>query len=312
MTVRSTSNFFFVSLALRRLSEAKPPTKLCDNQARVKLVADGCHARQWPQPRYDPEYPPFWQLYVDDYHRILYCKLPKAGSTSFLTMMANQTKRMPRDTKINVHSYDVMRQFNLRALTIFPEEEIQRRLQSYTKIILVRHPFDRLLSVYNDKFVHKKYSQAFEHRDFILKTLGDGVLENGEISLSFKQFLQLVAAGYGREFENFHWESQFDNCYPCNTTYDYILKLETLESDFGRVSNLFLNPGQKTVTLPYLNEKRSEEKLSVVSDIFQQLDEDLVRDLMNVYKADFQLFGYHWDKDLGATCQTDVEGENCC
>ncbi|CAL4152817.1 unnamed protein product, partial [Meganyctiphanes norvegica] len=75
-----------------------------------------------------------WYIPIDTKKHHKVCKVPKAGSTSW-RMMSN----------------------NLRKQRIFPPD--------YVNIIAVRHPFERLLSAYKDKFLGgesiSKYDEAW-------------------------------------------------------------------------------------------------------------------------------------------------------
>ena len=262
---------------------------------------------------HDDKHPLYWRLLTDDKHRVIYCVIPKAGCTSFKTMMANQTQRLRPETRLRVHSAKMLHSVGLHYLSVYPPEMIKHRLQTYTKVILVRHPFDRLMSAYKDKFVYKRFFSKMYQR-FIIETLGqDAVMQNGRVRISFKQFLELVSHGYDEGFRNRHWQSYMDLCLPCHVHYDYILKMETLKSDSQEALSLFLNEGQTSVTLPHLNDKRPfVEKLDSASKAFGELDPDMIQDLMRIYKADFDLFGYEWDAKKRATCRVTGEHTDCC
>ena len=104
-----------------------------------------------------------------------------------------------------------------------------------------------------------------------------------------------------------------DLCLPCEVRYDYILKMETLDSDSQEALSLFLNKGQRSVTLPHLHAKRPvQERLVSTSNVFRQLDMDLVKAIMKIYQVDFDLFGYTWDEVDGASCSSDVSLLECC
>ena len=286
-------------------------TEVCSNAVRVRRLRDYCQSHYIMQPvGHQDKRELYWPLLTDDKHRVIYCVIPKAGCTSFKTMMANQTQSLRPETRLRVHSAKMLDSIGLHYLSAYPPEMIKHRLQTYTKVILVRHPFDRLLSAYKDKFVYKRFFSKIYQR-FIIKTLGqDAVMQNGRVRISFKQFLELVSHGYDEGFRNHHWESYMNLCLPCHVHYDYILKMETLESDSQEALSVFLNKDQTSVTLPHLNGRRPfVEKLDSVSKAFGEVDPVMIKDLMRIYKADFDVFGY---KCNSAKCRVKAEDSYCC
>ncbi len=306
--------YFFIICTASFAERNDSQTEVCSNAVRVKTLRDYCQSHYIKQPvRRKDKRELYWPLLTDDKHRVIYCVIPKAGCTSFKTMMANQTQRLRVETRLDVNNDRMLDSIGLHYLSEYPPEMIKHRLQNYTKVMLVRHPFDRLMSAYKDKFVDKQmFSEMYQR--FITDTLGqDAVMQNGQVRISLEQFLKLVSCGYHEGFRNHHWESYMDLCLPCHVHYDYILKIETLESDSQEALPLFLNEGQTSVTLPHLNDRRPfVEKFDSVSKAFGEVDPVMIQDLMRIYKADFGLFGYKWNKRNRATCRVKAEDTGCC
>ena len=284
----------------------------CNNKERLKIIEDQCIERnQTDEVNADTFSRLFKHLLSDDKHHVIYCAIPKVACTSFKTMIANQTQKLKRHKTFNVHNSKSLGSIGLTHLSEFPMQEILRRLESYTKFIVVRHPFDRLMSAYKDKFIQKHYTKRY--RQTIEELLGHERAPKAGQRISFEDFLQLIIDGYETgKFFNKHWASYMDLCHPCLVKYDHILKLETLGTDSRTALSLFLNEGETAVSMPHLNDKRPvEEKLSSVTQTFKQLNEPLVQAVMAIYAADFKLFGYQWDKTEGATCNSE-KGQSCC
>ena len=83
--------------------------------------------------------------------QVIYCLIPKAASTSWKRVLirssTNQTLR-----KRDLYQLTLLRKYGLVSLAAFSKEEIQKRLKTYFKFLVVRHPFIRLLSAYWSKF----------------------------------------------------------------------------------------------------------------------------------------------------------------
>ena len=98
-----------------------------------------------------------FSLVFDEYHRIMYCPIQKISSTTWLAVTVNNSKTS-RNVDIN---------------TLITNGYIQRKLQEYDgvkmqffnktkhekfrKFMIVRNPFDRLVSAYRDKAFPVKY-----------------------------------------------------------------------------------------------------------------------------------------------------------
>ena len=83
--------------------------------------------------------------------QVIYCLIPKAASTSWKRVLirssTNQTLR-----KRDLYQLTLLRKYGLVSLAAFSKEEIQKRLKTYFKFLVVRHPLIRLLSTYWSKF----------------------------------------------------------------------------------------------------------------------------------------------------------------
>ncbi len=283
----------------------------CNNEQRLKIVEDQCLTRnQTDEAKISPKI--FRRLLSDDKHRVLYCAIPKAGSTSFMTMIANQSQMLNGTQHFDVQSPDELRSIGLKYLNEFSMQGALHRLKRYTKIIVLRHPFDRLMSAYNDKFILKRNKYNKWYNSTIETLLGGEYAPRDGQRISFEDFIQLLVEGRKKgKFRNPHWASYMSLCHPCLVKYDLILKLETFDTDRTALSP-FLNEGESSVTMPHLNDKRSiKEKLFSVTQTFKTLNETLVKAVMAIYAGDFKLFGYYWDKTKGAICSSD-KGQACC
>ncbi len=285
----------------------------CNNEQRLKILEDYCRLRSQREEDVNISQKLFPRLLSDDKHQVLYCAITKTGCTSFKTMIANQTQRVQKNQDVRVQRASGLRSIGLKYLIEFSMREILLRLKSYTKIIVVRHPFDRLMSAYNDKFVVKNFSMKYQSA--IGDILGHARRPKLGQRISFEDFIQLVVKGReNRKFINKHWATYTDLCHPCLVKYDHIFKLETFSTDSRTALSLFLNEGQNSISMPHIHvtDKRPvEEKLSSVTHRFKQFSEKLVQAVMAIYAADFKLFGYQWDQGKGATCNS-KEGSGCC
>jgi len=85
----------------------------------------------------------------------------------------------------------------------------------------------------------------------------------------------------------------YEICNPCYIKYDFIGRYENLHTDVKTVVSKLTNviKPQKNVTFPRLNFSKSKQRFSVY---FGNLSHNLVRNLIHMYKPDYELFGYDY------------------
>lgn len=84
------------------------------------------------------------------------------------------------------------------------------------RFAFVRHPFDRIISAYENKIVDGLYSQLI---DLLNRRYGDQ---------SFESFAMYVISNWPW---NCHWRRQADLCDFCSAGFDVVGKMETFDDD---------------------------------------------------------------------------------
>ena len=175
-------------------------------------------------------------------------------------------------------------------------EERQYVFASSHKILFVRNPYERLVSCYIDKFV-LKHDPGFRS---IIKTVKKMfVKHNPKREITFKEFIQFVihehkAGNFNKAYE--HWLPITSICSPCFIRYDFIGKMETLIRDSQYIlkqtkleyQNLFPAKGADSWGI---SRKRQKEN-DVINEYFTQLGKEELAELYEMYKGDFEAFGY--------------------
>lgn len=187
---------------------------------------------------------------ADDKRKTLWCTISKAGSSSlkYYLMKLNDSS-IPNNYW--PHSRKNLKKHGFRFLVNYTREEIQFRLENYYKYIIIRDPFDRMVSTHRDKFLHK--DEVF-YRNHLRNKIKDqyrlpGVAQSKDVE--FEEFVKFVANGKNLIDFDRHWIPQFFVCDPCNIHYDYVAKFETYESDLGNIfPELGWNCHIKTLTAP--------------------------------------------------------------
>ena len=248
---------------------------------------------------------PNYFMIVDDVHKVLYCAIPKVACTTFKKLLARSLNH--GDISLgSIHRHSVIESLGMHFLHKYSRKDIRLRLKTYFKFIVVRHPFDRLVSAYADKLAYPDrnvmmFPRLRQRAEFLFGNFAR-FDDNGHPLLSLSQFLELVATD--REFCDKHWASYTRLCQPCSIKYDYVVRLESIEQDIGPVLDRLIFTGSEE-KLALINRRENSQrnetnKLGQVSNLFLEFEPNIISGLLNVYKYDLELFGYTWSNVSGA------------
>ena len=165
-------------------------------------------------------------------------------------------------------------------------------------MILVRHPFSRIVSAYNDKMVPTTfgYTHIFgpisrniylKYRHLRHNATERKLVING--SASFEDFINFIIRL--KDF-NEHWKSFRDLCNPCTSQYDYIAKMETVNNDMEYLKQK-LNLTEKH-RKNFFPKHKYRSDVDLMKKMFKTIPKQLTRQLYDVYKQDFEMFGYEF------------------
>ena len=180
-------------------------------------------------------------------------------------------------------------------------------LDESTKIMIVRHPFERLLSAYRDKL--EDHQRGPQHGTFhYYRKYGRKIVSkyrqsnSSRVEPSFEEFIDYLIDTDLALYADDHWIPFYLFCTPCLVDYDLIVRFETLGEDLLlllRRLGLEERPSWKHMTLGGTSSQ-------VAQSYFQQLGKTKVQQLFQKYKMDFRLFGYDVDPYL-AIARDDVK-----
>lgn len=240
-------------------------------------------------------------IIVDEKNKLLYCEIPKAGSTNWkrvLIKIANDDlDGKYRDIK-NVLAIRKPRKSSHHELKYLSDFPISQQIKlihdlSFKKFTFVRHPFERLLSAYKDKV---NVDFLGKYSDKILKyyqtTNNLDKFEKYDIE-SFHKFIEFVVAGAAarnnqiRGIKERHWSSYFNLCQFCQINYDFVGKLESVIQDsFFWLKKVGLG---NRVSYPF-------SLTSINSDLIRKyysgINSETFNELMEIFEDDFEAFEY--------------------
>jgi hypothetical protein len=173
------------------------------------------------------------------------------------------------------------------------------------RFMVVRHPFERILSAYRDKLESR--TEGLEHgTEHFYQTYGKQIVEkyrnlkiHPELSdrdePTFPEFVQYLIDEDLVERADDHWIPYYLFCTPCWVDYDVIAQFETLKEDYDfllRVTGL----DQLGVVSPWRHLTKNVRTQDVDSAYFAQITKEQVLQLYQKYKLDFELFDYDYDR----------------
>lgn len=222
--------------------------------------------------------------------RFFFCRINKAGITStlrfFASMNYNRTLAVYR-SKINndrqaffletndfpparpkAHGIGVdHRSYGTYVMTNgITLQYALGRFRDYRKLLIVRHPLQRLVSAYYEKRMSQETFPEF--------------VKNRVLTSNDK-----------------HWLDYQSSCHPCQMEYDFILQQENIDEEFSYVKKrLGLNPGYP---YPRANVHDEEKQNDVYrhDNTLRELEKNeaaLFGRILLKYKVDMDMFGYYW------------------
>lgn len=198
---------------------------------------------------------------------------------------------------LSIPSTLVHQQHYIPSLVNFTNTEVRRMLETYTKFVFVRHPFERLLSAYKNKFEQSYNSSKYFQSRFgrkIIKTFRSNPsqhsLTNGD-DVTFAEFVAYVTSK--NSVFNEHWMPIDKLCEPCLVKYDFIGKYETLNTD---AQYLLEHVGVDDLSFPRIKPSNTSVHLS---KYISQLTYNSIINLYKIYYNDFKLFRYSLQSYLG-------------
>ncbi|XP_074489410.1 carbohydrate sulfotransferase 8 [Sebastes fasciatus] len=234
------------------------------------------------------------RVFVEDRSRLLYCEVPKAGCSNWKRVLmvlggsATSTRDIPHDA---AHYGN-----HLRRLESYDRTGTAERLRSYTKVLFVREPFERLVSAFRDKFESpNSYYHPVFGRPIISRYRANAThtaLRTGA-GVTFREFVQYLLDVRRPVGMDIHWEPISQLCNPCLLRYNFIGKFESLKEE---ANFLLQNIGApRNLTFPDFKDRnpRAERTSSrITQSYFSQLNATERQKAFDFYYMDYLMFNY--------------------
>ncbi|KAL1007413.1 hypothetical protein UPYG_G00086470 [Umbra pygmaea] len=234
------------------------------------------------------------RIFVEDKYKLLYCEVPKAGCSNWkrilmvLSGLASSTHNIKHDV---VHYGN-----HLKRLDSFDRPGITRRLETYTKVLFVREPLERLVSAFRDKFENpNSYYHPVFGKPIISKyrvNASKAALRTGS-GVTFQEFMQYLLDVHRPVGMDIHWEPASQLCSPCLLDYDFIGKFETIDEEASFL--LHRTGAPRNLTFPRFKDRNPEaERTSthLTHRYFAQLSTSERQRAYDFYYMDYLMFNY--------------------
>ena len=217
--------------------------------------------------------------------KIIYCFAPKIASSEWKRVLSVLNDDIETYSKIDEVKFDRLNHYSLK--------EAQEILGNYFTFLFVRHPLERFLSAYKDKFLRNNtvFHRAIGRK--IIKRFRPNAtkyaLETGS-GVTFPEFTNYVVET--RHLDE-HWRPLDSLCYPCGIEYDFIGHYEDLAQD---APYLVKKAGiDDRVTFPPF---RTSSTTAELMHYFSQISKLRILELAKLYEGDFEMFGFPFPGQL--------------
>ena len=273
----------------------------------------------------------YYRARVSDNVELLQCALLKVASSTWMRVL-----RQLEGLKEEKYPYRTLWHKLSISYGVNDPELTAMRYQTYTKFLIVRHPFSRLLSAYRDKFmVRSEYGDNLADKiirinylsnmnnklivqmrqelkrggskltsglsDDVIKQLHRLNKKKGNFKITFLEFLNFIISpkhpnGFNGKDDHFNTASIV--CNPCAIRYDIIAKYETLQNDSDLILEYLKTRHDHKVSFP----KSKFTSSDTCNDAYKEIPLTVRRSLYEIFKEDFLLFGYEYREESGNFC----------
>ena len=227
-------------------------------------------------------------LIVNDKFKTVYCYTPKVACTQWKTVFLalNDLTNVTDGDTIHNRTYH-------KFLDSYSDEEIKLRLETYYKFFFVRHPTERFLSCFTDKFGIAKrdmyYAQKFSSK--IVDNFRRSIDPKSDNNVTFEKFVHYISTvGFNKDE---HWATYDSICQPCVILYDFIGHFEDMPEEAPYI--LRQTGMDKVATFPPFRTRNIGSK---ILEYYATIPKAKIVQLVRLYERDYEMFHYNFPGPL--------------
>ena len=280
----------------------------------------------------------YYDVLFNDKFELLQCMVQKVSSSTWVDIFI---KMLGSNTLIKTAYIPASHQIwnNISLVNNLELNITAKRYQTYTKFIITRNPFERLLSAYKNKFTQgqKWYEETIGPRiikdNYFYNISNDKMeeikaeLRRGENNLStylssskllqlkrmdagvnklnitFLEFLNYVISQsktFGRERLDYHWAPITSICNPCAIKYDILAKFETLSEDSQAILD-YVQTKEFDKSINFPKQKPMVNSKECRKE-FEKIPIEVKTSLYQIFREDFLIFGYQHNELRNLFC----------
>ncbi|XP_062509944.1 carbohydrate sulfotransferase 8-like [Corticium candelabrum] len=237
------------------------------------------------------------ELVVDDKNRVIWCPVRKAGTTTWrivmLILMGKFSTVKEALDHIMKNDFQYVTRLSDKYLN---NEDIEYRLNTYTKFMAYREPLGRVVSDYRQirlcdtPFRKSMCKRILRHNNIRIQSSNNNVsIVLPEIT--FPQFVNFITRFNEKRHYidlDIHWRPTHLICHPCHIDYDYLVDFSSpgVVDESAYVLDALGAPSW--LQLPQENRSGNETKFTFLS----QLSPAQFERLSSQYDDDYEIFGY--------------------
>ena len=226
-------------------------------------------------------------LIVNEKYKLVFCPIPKSGCTTFIATMLMLDGVDPIHFQGRVWEY--IYEKGIRYIRHYSRKRQKEILRDYYKVIIVRDPLERLLSAYRDKFIPRGQPV---HPHTWMDRLSKDATGRATTLYTFQQFLKLILKLKPGKF-NGHWNRYHDHCNPCSIDYDFIGNTNQLSEEIPYILEK-IHVRADELPKKTFHENKVKRPAKNRTRYYADIPRDVIKALWNVYKGDYEMFGYNY------------------
>lgn len=179
-------------------------------------------------------------------------------------------------------------------------------MRTHFKFMFVRHPLERLVSAYRNKFSTPRRALYYKRRfgRNIVRTVRGANASREALrrahDVTFREMVQYLLDPKTTRTQDHllsdnHWRQAHLLCHPCYVRYDFIGHYETLKEDAHAVLEAIGVADRVQFPDTDPNNRWKKKTIEVMAEILAQISDEELRRVKELYAYDFELFGYDPD-----------------